>query len=656
MIIPDLKKTEENILISSYGAEQIQVLKGLEAVRMRPAMYIGDVSSRGLHHLIYEIVDNSIDEAMAGFANQIDVELHKDGSVSVRDNGRGIPVGQHAEENKSALEVVMTVLHAGGKFSKNTYKVSGGLHGVGASVVNALSEWCEVRVQRDGKIYSQKFERGLPTSSVVTIGTCNPNDTGTYTRFKPDTSIFVETIFDSEIVAGRLRELAFLNKGLKITLSKENNGFHEEYLAEGGLSQFIIYLQNEREPLHTKPLAFEGASNGIEVSIALQWNSSYNEQLLSYVNNINTIEGGTHVVGFKAALTRTINSYAQKTNLFKSDKSIGLSGDDCREGLIAVISIRVPEPQFEGQTKTKLGNGEVKGIVEQLVNEHLSILFDENPQVAKKVIEKSLQAARAREAARKARDLTRRKGALNSGTLPGKLADCSTEDRNESELFLVEGDSAGGSAKQGRDRRFQAILPLRGKVINVEKAQLDKVLANEEIRTLVTAIGTGILRSGADSAEDSSDWDYEKRRYNRVILMTDADVDGAHIRTLLLTFLYRNMKPLINLGHIYIAQPPLYRLRKGKTERYAYSDSERDRVIQELGDNIAINRYKGLGEMNPDQLWETTMNPETRTLKRVTLDDAQLADSIFEKLMGEAVEPRRNWIEQHARYVKNLDI
>ncbi|MCX7834924.1 MAG: DNA topoisomerase (ATP-hydrolyzing) subunit B [bacterium] len=643
-------------MINTYSAEQIQVLKGLEAVRMRPAMYIGDISSRGLHHLVYEIVDNSIDEAMAGYASEINVELHSDGSISVQDNGRGIPVDIHPEENRSALEVVMTVLHAGGKFTKNTYKVSGGLHGVGASVVNALSESCEVQVKRDGKIYSQKYERGIPTTQVQVIGTCDPKDTGTYTRFKPDPLIFIETNFDLEIISSRLRELAFLNKGLRITLKHIENNFSEEYFAEGGIAQFVTYLQQGKEPLHSKPLAFEGTSNAIEVAIALQWNSSYTEQLLSYVNNINTIEGGTHVIGFKTALTRTINAYAQKMNLFKSDKSLTISGDDCREGLVAVISVKVPEPQFEGQTKTKLGNSEVKGIVEQLVNEHLSTLFAENPQVAKKVIEKSLQAARAREAARKARDLTRRKGALNSGMLPGKLADCSTEDRNESELFLVEGDSAGGSAKQGRDRRFQAILPLRGKVINVEKAQLDKVLANEEIRTLVTAIGTGILRSGADSAEDTSDWDYEKRRYNRIILMTDADVDGAHIRTLLLTFLYRNMKPLISLGHVYIAQPPLYRLRKGKIERYAYSDAERDRIIQELGENVVVNRYKGLGEMNPEQLWETTMNPQTRTLKQVTLEDAQQADIIFEKLMGEAVEPRRNWIEQHARYVKNLDV
>ncbi|MDK9699070.1 MAG: DNA topoisomerase (ATP-hydrolyzing) subunit B [bacterium] len=639
-----------------YGAGQIQVLKGLEAVRKRPAMYIGDIGSRGLHHLVYEIVDNSIDEAMAGFATQITVEIHRDGSVSVRDNGRGIPVDLHAEENKSALEVVMTVLHAGGKFSKSTYKVSGGLHGVGASVVNALSESCEVQVRREGKVYKQMYQRGEPTSAVEPYGTCRASDTGTYVRFNPDRQIFTTVEFEYDVVAARLRELAFLNKGLKISLEDHRNSQKEDFFAEGGLAQFVTYLQGEREVLHSRPLSMDGVSNGIEVSIALQWSSSYSEQILSYVNNINTVEGGTHVVGFKAALTRTINAYAQKAGLFKNDKSSGLTGDDCREGLVAIISARVPEPQFEGQTKTKLGNGEVKGFVEQIVNEKLSMLLDENPQVAKKVVEKSLQASRAREAARKARDLTRRKGALTSGTLPGKLADCSSENRVECELYLVEGDSAGGSAKQGRDRKFQAILPLRGKVINVEKAQLDKVLNNEEIRTLVTAIGTGILRSGADDAEDTSDWDYEKRRYDKVIIMTDADVDGAHIRTLLLTFLYRNMKPLVKQGHIYIAQPPLYRLRKGKQEHYVYSDDERDKYMAEMGDNVTINRFKGLGEMNPEQLWETTMNPEVRTLKKVTLEDAKEADDIFEKLMGESVEPRRQWIETHARYVQNLDI
>ncbi len=638
-----------------YGAEQIQVLKGLEAVRKRPAMYIGDIGVRGLHHLVYEIVDNSIDEAMAGYANQIDVEVLRDGSVLVRDNGRGIPVDRHEGEDKSALEVVMTVLHAGGKFSKGTYKVSGGLHGVGASVVNALSEWCEVKVRRDGKVHRQMYRRGDPVGDVSIVGDCKSSDSGTTTVFKPDFEIFTSTEFEYDVIADRLRELAFLNKGLKITLRDFRTDQFDDFIAEGGLVQFVSYLQTDREVLHSRPLAVEGAANGIEVSIALQWNSNYSEQILSYVNNINTVEGGTHVVGFKTALTRTINSYGQKAGLFKNEKA-GLSGDDCREGLVAVICCRVPEPQFEGQTKTKLGNSEVKGLVEQIVNEKLSIILDENPQVARKVVEKSLQAARAREAARKARDLTRRKGALSSGTLPGKLADCSSEKRSECEIYLVEGDSAGGSAKQGRDRKFQAILPLRGKVINVEKAQLDKVLSNEEVRTLVTAVGTGILRSGADDAEDSSDWDYNKLRYERIIIMTDADVDGAHIRTLLLTFFYRNMKPLVREGHIYIAQPPLYRLKKGKQERYAYSDSERDRVLAELGENVTINRYKGLGEMNPEQLWSTTMNPQVRTLKRVTLEDAKEADLIFEKLMGEAVEPRRQWIEQHAKYVKNLDI
>ena len=640
---------------NGYGAEQIQVLKGLEAVRKRPAMYIGDIGSRGLHHLVYEIVDNSIDEAMAGFANLIEVEILADGAVSVRDNGRGIPVDRHEEEDKSALEVVMTVLHAGGKFSKGTYKVSGGLHGVGASVVNSLSEWCEVQVRREGKVYRQTYRRGDPSSEVKIIGEHKASENGTLTIFKPDFEIFTSVEFEYDIIADRLRELAFLNKGLKITLADNRNGQKEEFLAEGGLVQFVSYLQVDREVLHSKPLAVEGASSGIEVSIALQWSSSYSEQILSYVNNINTVEGGTHVVGFKTALTRTINAYGQKAGLFKNEKA-GLSGDDCREGLVAVISCRVPEPQFEGQTKTKLGNSEVKGFIEQIVYEKLTTILDENPQVARKVVEKSLQASRAREAARKARDLTRRKGALNSGSLPGKLADCSSENRKECELFLVEGDSAGGSAKQGRDRRFQAILPLRGKVINVEKAQLDKVLSNEEIRILVTAIGTGILRSGADDSEDTSDWDYEKLRYDRIIIMTDADVDGAHIRTLLLTFLYRNLKPLVRQGHVYIAQPPLYKLKKGKSEYYAYSDIERDRVILEHGEGMAINRYKGLGEMNPEQLWTTTMDPTKRTLKQVKLEDAKEADMIFEKLMGEAVEPRRQWIEQHAKYVKNLDI
>lgn len=631
-----------------YTAKNIQVLKGLEAVRKRPAMYIGDVTSKGLHHLVYEIVDNSIDEAMAGFASKIEVTIHPDESISVEDDGRGIPVDIHPIEKRPAVEIIMTTLHAGGKFDKNTYKVSGGLHGVGASVVNALSKWCTVEIFRNKKIYKQSYERGIPVSDLEIVGETEKQ--GTKINFLADDEIFKRIHYKFEILANRLRELAFLNRNLEITIKDERDNHQETFKYEGGLKEFVTYLDESRTTLHDEPIYIEGERDGIPIEIAMQYNSAYTENILTYCNNVNTIEGGTHLSGFKSALTRTINSYAQKYNLIKNNEKITLSGEDVREGLTAVISVKVSEPQFEGQTKTKLGNSEVRSVVETLVNEKLYEFLEENPAIAKPIIEKCISAARAREAARQARELTRRKTALDGSSLPGKLADCSSNDPKESELYLVEGDSAGGSAKQARDRRFQAILPLKGKILNVEKARLDKILSNDEIKTIITAIGTGI---GSDS------FDIEKLRYDKIIIMTDADVDGAHIRTLLLTFFYRYMGELVQQGKIYIAQPPLYKIKNGKEEYYAFDDEEKDRIIKELGvdeGKLSIQRYKGLGEMNPEQLWETTMNPETRTILQVSIENAMEADQIFTILMGEEVAPRKKFIEENAQFVRNLDV
>jgi len=663
---------------SGYSAQNIQVLKGLEAVRKRPAMYIGDTSTRGLHHMINEVVDNSVDEALAGFCNQILITFQDDGSVSVEDDGRGIPVDNHPDYKKppkSALEVVMTVLHAGGKFSKDSYKVSGGLHGVGVSVVNALSEWCEVTSIREGQPHTQRYQRGVPEGPVKK-GNKVRKKSGTITRFMPDSKIFQETAFKFDTVATRLRELAFLNSGLKIKLVDLRNGeeaTEEDFFYKGGLAAFVKYLDESRTSLLAKPVHFIKERDGVPVELAFQYNDSYQENLHSYVNNINTIEGGTHVVGFKTALTRTLNNYATKAGLFKK-QGTSLSGDDCREGLTAVISVKVAEPQFEGQTKTKLGNSEVKSVVETLVGEMLSDYLEENPSVGRRIVDKALQAARAREAARKAKDLIRRKGALESGGLPGKLADCSNRDPSMTELYIVEGDSAGGSAKQGRDRRFQAILPLRGKILNVEKARLDKILSNEEIRTIISALGAGIGGENGDEDRDlfsngngsngngngnGSSFNLEKLRYGKIIIMTDADVDGAHIRTLLLTFFYRYMPELIKQGHVFIAQPPLYKIKKGSKEVYAYDETERERRIKELGGDegkVNIQRYKGLGEMNPEQLWSTTMDPERRTVIRVTIEEAAEADHLFSTLMGDSVGPRKEFIEKNAKYVRNLDV
>ena len=651
---------------TGYNASDITVLKGLEAVRKRPAMYIGDISSRGLHHLIFEVVDNSIDEAMGGHCNRIEVTFNADNSITVRDNGRGIPVDMHAEEGRSALEVVMTVLHAGGKFDRDSYKVSGGLHGVGVSVVNALSDWCKVEVGRGGKLYRQEYHRGDPVAPVAIVGEASFN--GTHTTFLPDSEIFRHVEWQFSIIAGRLRELAYLNRGIAILLKDERPGEEREELfhSQGGLSEFVRYLDENSPPLFSPPIHINGERDGVPVEIALEWNDSYNENVCTYVNNINTVEGGTHLAGFKAALTRSLNAYAIRNSLFKSDK-FTLSGDDCREGLTAVISVMVAEPQFEGQTKTKLGNSEIKGIVETVFAESLTRYLEENPGSAKKILERAINAARARDAARKARELVRRKGALESGDLPGKLADCSINDPDHAELYLVEGDSAGGSAKQGRDRRFQAILPLRGKILNVEKARVDKMLGNLSIRTMISAFGVGFQLgegengNGENGEKDESDTqaglDMAKLRYGKIIIMTDADVDGAHIRTLLLTFFYRYMRKLITEGHVYIAQPPLYRVFKGREEFYAFDEEERDRYTERLGGkNVSIQRYKGLGEMNPDQLWTTTMDPERRTVLKVSIEDAADAGRMFSILMGEEVEPRRKFIEENARYVRNLDV
>ncbi len=631
-----------------YNAEKIQVLKGLEAVRRRPAMYIGDVSSRGLHHLVYEIVDNSIDEAMAGFATHISVIIEKDEVITVEDNGRGIPVDLHPEEKKPAVEVIMTMLHSGGKFDKSSYKVSGGLHGVGASVVNALSEWCGVEIYRDNKIYYQKYKRGEVAEPLKVTG--KTKKTGTKVSFLADKKIFSKIKYSYDTLAQRLRELAFLNKDLKISLIDEREKKEEVFQYKGGIIEFVNYLDEARNPIHRKPIYIAKLDIDTPVEIALQYNSTYTENIQTYCNNVNTIEGGTHLSGFKSALTRTLNNYALKNNLIKENDKIILQGEDAREGLTAIISVKVPEPQFEGQTKTKLGNSEIKGIVETVVNEKLSEYLDENPSTAKAIVEKTKSAARGREAARKARDLTRRKSALESGSLPGKLADCSIEDPDHCEIYLVEGESAGGSAKQGRDRRFQAILPLKGKILNVEKARLDKILSNEEIKTIVMALGTGI---------GDNDFDVAKLRYGKVIIMTDADVDGQHIRTLLLTFFYRYMKELFENGKIFIAQPPLYKISVKSQEHYVFDDEEKDQMVKKLdgsGGNVSVQRYKGLGEMNPEQLWATTMDPEKRTILQVSLENAAEADYIFSTLMGDDVEPRRAFIETNAKYVKNLDI
>ena len=629
-----------------YDANQIQVLEGLEAVRMRPGMYIGSTSERGLHHLVYEVVDNSIDEALAGYCDHVEVTVHKDNSVTVVDNGRGIPVDMH-ESGKPAVEVVLTVLHAGGKFGDGGYKVSGGLHGVGVSVVNALSTSMEVEVMRDGSRYEIEFSRGEVTKPLTKIG--DADRTGTKVHFLPDDTIFTETVYKYEILRHRLRELAFLNQGITVVLTDERGEElrSETFHYEGGIKSFVEHLGSKKEKINPDVIYFNGVKDDIIVEIALQYNESYQETIYSFVNNINTEEGGTHLAGLKLALTRSANDYARKLNVLK-EKDENLTGEDIREGIVCVISLKVPDPQFEGQTKTKLGNSEVRGIVDSIVTEGLNEYFEENPAITKRILEKSLLAARARVAARKARELTRRKNALDLNLgLPGKLADCSVKDPEQAEIYLVEGDSAGGSAKQGRDRRFQAILPLRGKILNVEKARLDKIFANAEIRTMITAFGSGI----------SEDFDLAKSRYGKIIIMTDADVDGAHIRTLLLTFFYRYMRPLIEHGRVYIAQPPLYLIRKGQKHWYTFSDEELAAKLNEVGrDNITIQRYKGLGEMNPEQLWETTMDPETRTMLRVDLQDAEEADELFTILMGEKVEPRRQFIEENAKKVRNLDI
>lgn len=669
-----MSETTTTVAPSGYSEDSIKVLEGLEAVRKRPAMYIGDVGERGLHHLIQEVVDNSIDEALAGFCRNISVTLHSDGSCSVQDDGRGIPVGPHPVKKISTLEVVMCTLHAGGKFDKNTYKVSGGLHGVGVSCVNALSSDMTVTVEREGKMFEQKYKEGHPQAPVSEIGTSKR--TGTQVRFWPDATIFKTVEFRYEKVADRLRELAFLNADITITLEDERDGQKDVFAFRGGLVDFVRYVDSNATAI-TKPILMQGTSINesdveTQVEVCFEYNSGFSETLLSYVNNINTVEGGTHVSGFRSALTRTLNAYASANNMLKKDTN--LTGEDFREGLTAIVSVKVAEPQFEGQTKTKLGNGETEGIVRSIVNEELAKHLDANPSAAKHIIEKAINAFEARMAARKAKDLIRRKNALEGATLPGKLADCSLRTPEDTELYLVEGDSAGGSAKQGRDRRFQAILPLKGKILNVHKARLNKVLENDEVRTILTAIGAGF----------GDDFDSSKARYGKIILMADADIDGAHIRTLLLTLFYKHMAQLINDGKLYIAQPPLYKVKKGKQEYYCYNEQERDDVIARIRkekaekkaarsgktveeeeevieegatpDGIVINRFKGLGEMNPEQLWATTMNPETRTLLQVTIENAAEAAHIFETLMGEAVEPRREFIERNAQYVRNLDI
>ena len=648
----------------SYSAESIKVLEGLEAVRKRPAMYIGDVGKRGLHHLVYEVVDNSIDEALAGYCTRVVVTFNSDGSVTVDDNGRGIPVDIHKEENRPAVEVVMTVLHAGGKFDKGSYKVSGGLHGVGVSVVNALSEWLWVEVKRDGSVHRQDYKIGDPQNKLKVIG--KAKKTGTRVCFYPDNTIFKTISFEYDIIAERLRELAYLNSGLEIVLKDERteDGETDSFKFKGGLSDFVKYLDENNNPLHSKVVTVKNETGEVPVDVALRYSHSYNDNILTFVNNINTIEGGTHLSGFRSALTRAMNNHASKNNLIKAKKNekISLTGEDFREGLTAILSVKVAEPQFEGQTKTKLGNGDIKGIVDKVVYEGILDFLEQNPSIGRKVIEKALLAARSRSAAKKARELIRRKSALGGSSLPGKLADCSNRDPNFCELYLVEGDSAGGSAKQGRDRKIQAILPLRGKVINSEKARIDKLLSNNEVQSIITALGAGFGGSADEDGEKSpGDFDVDKLRYHKIIIMTDADVDGSHIRTLLLTFFYRKMKDVIDGGYLYLALPPLYRVSQGKKESYAYDDNERDLMIERMqkenkNTKIGLQRYKGLGEMNPGQLWETTMDPETRTLLQVTVESAAEAAETFQNLMGSDVEARRTFIEKNAKFVVNLDV
>ena len=653
------QEEKNNLSKENYTADNIQVLEGLEAVRKRPAMYIGDVSVKGLHHLVYEVVDNSIDEALAGYCDEINVIIHKDNSITVKDNGRGIPTGLHEKENRSALEVVMTVLHAGGKFDKGSYKVSGGLHGVGVSCVNALSGHLKATIHREGKIYEQEYEKGKPLYEVKEVG--KSDETGTIVHFIPDSSIFITSIYDYSILAARLRELAFLNKGIKLTLTDErgNNGNNgdavsELFYSENGLADFIKYLDENRENLIPEIISIEGEKNGMPIEIAMQYNTSFTENVHSYVNNINTHEGGTHLSGFRRGLTRTLKSYAEKSGLLAKLK-FDINGDDFREGLTTVISVKVAEPQFEGQTKTKLGNSEVMGAVDQMISESLSHYLEEHPKEAKTIVQKVILAATARHAARKARELVQRKNVLTGSGLPGKLADCSEKDPVLSEIYLVEGDSAGGTAKQGRDRKFQAILPLRGKILNVEKALPHKILESEEIKNIYTALGVSI-----GTEEDTKALNLDKLRYHKIIIMTDADVDGSHIATLIMTFFFRHMIELIERGYVYIATPPLYLLRRGKTERYCWSEEERERVTKELSPDgsekgIHIQRYKGLGEMNAEQLWSTTMNPDTRTLRQVTIENGSEADHVFSMLMGDEVAPRREFIEAHAKYA-NIDV
>ncbi len=628
---------------SSYNAESIQVLEGLQAVRKRPGMYIGSTDSRGLHHLVYEVVDNSIDEAMGGFCSRIDVTVNADGTATITDDGRGIPTGIMPKYNKPAVEMVMTTLHAGGKFDRKSYKVSGGLHGVGLSVVNSLSAWCDVKIRHEGKEFHIRFERGHVVVPLEVLG--EAVGTGTSTTFQPDPEIFPDTSFDDEILVTRLRDLAFLNKNTAIYFKDLRNGREEKFHYEGGIVEFVQMINKNKQVMHERPIYLIGERDYVIVEVAMQYTDSYSENSYSFVNNINTIEGGTHVAGFRSAMTRTVNDYALENKFIKEGAEL-LSGDDVREGMTAILSIKIPEPQFEGQTKTKLGNSEVKGIVDSVLSEQLGNFLEENPKVAEAVVNRCLLAMQAREAARKARDLTRRKGFLETASLPGKLADCSERDPAKCEIYIVEGNSAGGSAKMGRNREFQAILPLRGKILNVEKARMDKILKNVEIRNLITALGSGV----------GQDFDLTKLRYHQVIIMTDADVDGAHIRTLLLTLFYRYMKPLVEQGHVYAAMPPLYKISKGAKEIYAFNDREMQKAVEDLGRGATIARYKGLGEMNPHQLWETTMDPTTRMLKKVTIEDAVKADELFTILMGDAVEPRREFIMAHAKEVENLDV
>ncbi len=650
MTEPAREYSEENVEASQgeYTADAIQVLKGLEGVRKRPAMYIGDTGENGLHELVKEIVNNSVDEAMVGRCSRIDVTITERGTVHIKDDGHGIPTDFHAGENMSGVEVVMTMLHAGGKFDKKAYQVSGGLHGVGASVVNALSEWCEVEVWQKGKVHRQRYLRGIPETGLEVVG--DTDQTGTIIEFKPDATVFETVDFSFEFISHRLRELAFLTKGLEINVRDARSGEEAKYLYEGGVEEFVRFLNEGRNVLHPDPIYLQGERENVTVEVALQYNDSYQETLFTYANNIKTDEGGTHLVGFRSALTRTINSYATRNNLLKSVK-FNVAGEDTREGIAAIISVKVPEPQFEGQTKGKLGNSEVKGIVDSFSSEALGVYLEENPDVAKRIIDKIVDAGRAREAARKARELTRRKGVLDGASLPGKLADCSIRDPEKTEIYLVEGDSAGGSAAMARDQSFQAVLPMFGKPLNVEKARIDRVLGNDKLLPLITALGTSL----------GEDYDFEKLRYGKIIIMADADVDGSHIRTLIMTFFFRYMRDLVEKGKLYLAQPPLFQVKKGKQEVYAFDEEERDRHVAALGGGngdgrgIVIQRYKGLGEMNPEQLWETTMDPEERTLLQVNIDDAVEAEHLFTLLMGEQVEPRREFIEKHALDVKNLD-